>query len=116
MKALELNPRELRPELLPNFAKRFVTPSVAHIGHHLDGDIVHELVSDACAIGVSDIHINPHRDGARIRIRVDGTVFDVAHLNTEDGKMLVNQFKALANLDPIVRFNPRDAHASLRVK
>jgi general secretion pathway protein E len=31
----------------------------------------------------------------------------------EQGKWLTNQFKALANLDPIVRFTPKDSHAHL---
>lgn len=75
------------------------------------GDLTGALLEDAVILGASDIHVEPHRDGARVRLRVDGTVRDACHLNSEKGKVLVNQFKALANLDPIVRFTPRDAHA-----
>lgn len=115
MKTIDLNPRRLRPELLPVFTRRFTGSAPAEGTLHLSGSVVHELVADACAIGASDIHINPQHDGARVRIRVDGTVFDVVQVSIEEGKMLINQFKALANLDPIARFNPRDAHAAMRV-
>ncbi len=108
------NPRELRPGLLPGFSKQLQLPEAGRAGR-LNGDVVYGLVGDACALGASDIHINPHQDGCRVRVRVDGVVWDVAHLNTDDGRMLVNQFKALANLDPITRFNPRDAHATVQI-
>lgn len=105
--------RALRPELLPNFVRQVGSP--VEPGRHPGPETVHSLIEDACALGASDIHMNPHHDGTRVRVRVDGTVWDVAHLSLEQGRLLVNQFKALANLDPITRFNPRDAHASVRI-
>lgn len=109
------NPRALRPELLPLFSKRIAEAAEDPAPRPLHGDWATALVTEAASIGASDIHLNPHSDGARVRVRVDGTVWDVAHLGIDQGKMLVNQFKALGNLDPIIRFNPRDAHATVPI-
>jgi general secretion pathway protein E len=76
-------------------------------------DLPQALVRDAIKARASDIHIDPTLDGVRIRFRIDGILTDVAGLSTEQGKYLGNQFKALANLDPIVRFTPKDSHAHL---
>lgn len=73
------------------------------------------IVIDAMNHRVSDIHVEPQAASARIRFRIDGTVWDVSQLRKEAGQMVINQFKAMAGLDPIVRFTPRDAHANVRV-
>ena len=58
---------------------------------------------------VSDIHIEPQASNVRIRFRIDGIVCDVAATEKETCQLLINQFKAMAGLDPIIRFTPRDA-------
>lgn len=97
----------------PDLSPRFSAVLGAREGglHGGAGDLSDALLEDAVVLGASDIHVEPHRDGARVRMRVDGAVRDACHLSTEMGRVVVNQFKALANLDPIVRFTPRDAHA-----
>ncbi len=75
-------------------------------------DFASLLLTDAARTRTSDIHLEPRSDGTRIRFRIDRVVWDAAHLTHDQGKLLINQFKAMANLDPIVRFTPKDAHAS----
>ncbi|MGZ8900735.1 MAG: GspE/PulE family protein, partial [Limisphaerales bacterium] len=74
-------------------------------------DLVTALIGDAIAARASDIHLEPQPNGLRVRFRIDGSIFDAAALTMEDGKCLLNQFKALAELDPVTRFTPRDSHA-----
>lgn len=74
-------------------------------------DLAEMLLSDAVQARVSDIHLEPTQGGARVRFRIDGAMWDAQELAPEEYKVVVNQFKAMANLDPIVRFTPRDAHA-----
>lgn len=102
------NLRTVHPGLTPRFSA--VVQGRQGGTHPGVGDLADALLDDAVQLGASDIHVEPHRDGARVRLRLDGAVRDSCHLNTDLGKVLVNQFKALANLDPIVRFTPRDAH------
>src|SRR5688572_29608513 len=59
------------------------------------------IVQDAVLARASDIHIEPGIENTRVRFRIDGALSDVAALSTEQGKWLTNQFKALANLDPV---------------
>lgn len=114
MKQPDRHPRALRPELTPDFIK---TVQAAEENASAEGgrrnwpDLVHPLLADCHRLGASDIHVEPHHTGARARLRVDGTVWDVADLSTSAGRALVNQFKALAGLDPISRFTPQEAHA-----
>jgi general secretion pathway protein E len=107
-----LSLRTVYPELAPFFCgvlrDRTATTALNRGG---PAELAEALIEDATRLGASDIHIEPHSEGARVRIRLDGALRDICHLETDTGKMLVNQFKALANLDPIVRFTPRDAHA-----
>lgn len=74
-------------------------------------DLALALVQDAMTARASDIHLEPRDDEMRVRLRIDGAVSDVAGLTAEQGKWLTNQFKALADLDPVVRFTPKDSHA-----
>jgi general secretion pathway protein E len=66
------------------------------------------LLADAWAVSASDIHLEPHSDGLRVRLRLYGVVWDVAHVPPGPAKTLLNQFKALAGLDPVARFTPTD--------
>lgn len=68
------------------------------------------LVEDALRARASDIHIEPQTHECRLRFRIDGVVCDVANIPKEAGQLLINQFKAIAGLDPILRFTPREAH------
>lgn len=46
----------------------------------------------------SDIHIEPHRDGTRVRYRIDGVFQDVVYLPIELHDQLVSRIKVLADL------------------
>jgi len=74
-------------------------------------ELAQAAVQDAVKARATDIHISPAVDEVRVRFRIDGTICDVAALTAEQGRCLTNQFKALANLDPVARFTPKDSHA-----
>jgi general secretion pathway protein E len=71
---------------------------------------------DAFPRRVSDIHIEPQSRETRVRFRVDGRVNDVASISHQCGRFLVNQLKVRAELNPIIRFTPTDAHTSVVLK
>ncbi len=76
-------------------------------------NLANRLLLEAHDAGASDIHIEPHQNGSRLRLRIDGIVHDVIHLTKWQAKTIVNQFKAMANLDPIIRFSPKDARTTM---
>jgi len=56
----------------------------------------------------TDLHLDNHRDGMLVRMRIDGRVLDGAFLSHEQGQRLSNQFKTMAGLSPVVRFVPEE--------
>ena len=114
MKSIE--PQTLREDLAPFFHSELkrcfrseTTPE------NLQPELPKNLLIDAWHLNASDIHFEPRSTGARVRLRVDGVVWDVAELAPEETKIFLNQFKALASVDPVVRFLPGDASASFPI-
>lgn len=104
-----LGTRPIRTQL----AKRLSTVANASLQNPdsgVHGEYAVALLLDAIQARASDIHVEPLGNTARVRIRIDGSLSDVAELSAETGKILSNQIKSLAGLDPIVRFTPKDSH------
>jgi len=70
------------------------------------------LMSDAAEARASDIHIDPVEDGYRLRYRIDGAIAEITELSAEQGLKIVNQFRALARLDPIRALYPESGRFS----
>ena len=67
---------------------------------------------DAVAARASDIHLDAFAGRYRVRFRVDGVMVDVAEVAHDDGAKLVNQFRALARIDPVASQGPEDGRFS----
>lgn len=110
--------RNVQVGLMGSFLKE-LADQTAHIDSPPGADqpprLAHALLMEAAAARVSDVHIEPGKASALIRFRVDGVISDVATVTLAQARMIINQIKVLANLDPIVTFTPRDAHASYPV-
>lgn len=66
-----------------------------------DGDSGAEaLVVDAIEQKASDIHIDPHANGATVRFRIEGALLDVIQLEKELASAVVNQLKTMADINP----------------
>jgi general secretion pathway protein E len=76
-------------------------------------DLAYALILDAQRERASDVHIEPRSDDYRVRVRIDGCLHDVAVLNVPQARILLNQFKAISDVDPIVRFTPKDTRATV---
>ncbi len=67
---------------------------------------------DAIGARATDIHLDAHAGRYRVRLRIDGVIVDVAEIDHEDGAQLVNQFRALARIDPVASHGPDDGRFS----
>jgi general secretion pathway protein E len=109
--------RTFRPDLVPQFLTKLYASdeqSLALEEHTRNRpDLAQALVADALKARASDIHLEPHPSETRVRLRIDGQVLDTVNLTRPQAKSLINQFKTIANLDPIVRFAPKDSHARI---
>jgi general secretion pathway protein E len=63
----------------------------------------------------TDIHIEPKMDDVNVRIRVDGTMIDIVHLDKELGIKLLSAVKVLSDIDIAQRNIVQEGHFSARV-
>jgi type IV pilus assembly protein PilB len=70
------------------------------------------IVSQAISDKASDIHLEPHRDGMRVRFRVDGVMLDVMSLPRKVVAPLTSRMKIMANMDIAEKRAPQDNRIS----
>ena len=73
------------------------------------------LLGDAVRTGASDVHIEPQRDGVRIRFRVDGVLRDVMTVPRTAGPAMVSRLKIISGLDIAERRLPQDGRTRISV-
>jgi type II secretory ATPase GspE/PulE/Tfp pilus assembly ATPase PilB-like protein len=73
------------------------------------------LLRDAVREGATDIHLDTQLNGILVRLRIDGRVLDAVFLDKHRGQRLVNQFKAMARLSPVVRYIPEEGRITHEV-
>ena len=76
----------------------------------------HALVQRAVRDGASDIHIEPARNKARVRFRVDGVLYEVTTLRPDVIPAVVSRLKVMANLDIAERRLPQDGRIQVHTQ
>lgn len=77
-----------------------------------DEIFVSKLISEAKALGSSDIHIEVYDEKARIRLRIDGGLVEKHKLNKEEYNGLISVIKLKSGLDIAERRKPQDGRYS----
>jgi len=75
--------------------------------------VLDHLVRRAVASTASDIHIEPKRDGIRVRFRIDGVMVSQGQLPIELAPPLTTRVKVLGRMDMTERRLPQDGQFSL---
>ena len=65
--------------------------------------------------GASDIHIEPQADRFRIRVRIDGMLYELMSPKIEMHPLVVSRLKIMANLDIAERRIPQDGRVQVSV-
>lgn len=76
---------------------------------------VNEIIELALTRRATDIHLEPVRDGLRVRIRVDGILTTVRTFTLELTRPIVSRVKILASLNIAERRLPQDGRSRVRV-
>jgi type IV pilus assembly protein PilB len=76
---------------------------------------VNYLISNAIHEGASDIHIEPKEKFTRIRLRIDGVLFEMKQSPLKMHPAIVSRIKIMANLDISERRLPQDGKVSVIV-
>ncbi|HMS13645.1 MAG TPA: GspE/PulE family protein [Microthrixaceae bacterium] len=74
--------------------------------------VVNRIVTQGVRSRASDIHIEPHADGVRVRFRVDGALTDAIRLPPKMGTPIASRIKVLADLNIVERRRPQDGQFS----
>lgn len=73
------------------------------------------IVSQAIQDRASDIHIEPQKDGIRVRYRVDGVMLEAMKLPRKVVAPLSSRFKIISNMDIAEKRVPQDNRISVNV-
>ncbi len=77
--------------------------------------LVSSLISEAVTSRASDIHVEPHAQGVRVRLRVDGELKETMELPRALGRQVTSRLKIMSALDIAERRLPQDGRAAARV-
>jgi len=78
--------------------------------------VVNQIINQAIRLGVSDIHLEPHRKEMKVRFRIDGMLQDVMSPPKAVAAALASRVKILANMDIAEGRLPQDGHIHLRAE
>ena len=99
---------EVDIDLVPDFAER----EVEEIAEMAEGspviNLTNRILLKAIRDGVSDIHIEPDRNKFRVRVRIDGVMYELMSPKAEMHPAVVSRLKVMANLDIAERRIPQD--------
>ena len=77
--------------------------------------LVNTLLRRAVSAGASDLHVEPHEDGLRIRMRVDGFLQVAMDRSDVPVRRIVSRLKVMAGLDIAETRLPQDGRIPLRL-
>ncbi|PCH98379.1 MAG: type II secretion system protein GspE [Rhodobacteraceae bacterium] len=77
--------------------------------------LVNQLLRRAVSAGASDLHIEPHEAGLRVRMRIDGFLQTVLDRSDVPVKRVISRLKVMASLDIAETRLPQDGRIALRM-
>ena len=77
-------------------------------------DALVKVLIDALTLKVSDVHLEPGREGVQLRYRVDGILYDIARISEEVGRRIVGRLKLLASLKLNIKAQPQDGRFTIK--
>lgn len=78
-------------------------------------EVLEILIKKSLDLRASDLHIDPLKDGVRLRLRVDGSLHDFSHLEKQIYSELISRIKILAMLPIDEHSKPQDGRFRLNI-
>jgi type IV pilus assembly protein PilB len=79
-------------------------------------DVLSIVIAAALKLSSSDIHIEAEEQGIAVRLRVDGILQDIATLQKEQWKKIINRIKLIAGLKLNITDKPQDGRFTIYQK
>ena len=77
-------------------------------------DLVAHILDRACECRATDVHIDPHEKGMRIRFRIDGQLQDVLDLDPSASAPMISRLKVMSNLNIVDRKHSQDGRITIQ--
>jgi general secretion pathway protein E/type IV pilus assembly protein PilB len=78
--------------------------------------LVNRLFADALKQRASDIHLEPHAGGLRVRLRIDGVLRTVADQPPHLSAPLLSRLKVMGSMDIAERRKPQDGRIAIEIE
>ena len=79
-------------------------------------EIVNEIIVDAVNKNASDIHFDPSKKNIKVRIRIDGILFDYAIIPNEFKKNMISRIKMISGMNIMETRLPQDGAIKTRLQ
>jgi type IV pilus assembly protein PilB len=79
-------------------------------------NIVNLLIAEAARKDASDIHIEPYENEFRVRLRIDGVLYDIVKLPMKYKEAVVSRIKVLSRMDIAEKRLPQDGRIKIQMK
>jgi type II secretory ATPase GspE/PulE/Tfp pilus assembly ATPase PilB-like protein len=96
-----------------NFSRTSVQPALDALGEQNASNVFEIVMAAAVALSASDVHIDGVVDGGRVRMRIDGILYDIATLNEHMERLILSRVKLLSGLKLNISKTPQDGNFSL---
>ncbi len=79
-------------------------------------DVLNVILWGGLCLNASDIHIEPEETGAKLRLRLDGVLYDLSSIPAKSFSGLLSRIKLLSTLKLNITDRPQDGRFSLNVE
>lgn len=108
--SFELSKGETQFQSLQDFAQKLSRAEKETIAAQLK-----VVMGGAIALNASDVHIEPEEERARIRVRLDGVLHDVAFISLKTFEQLLSRVKLLSGMKLNIRDKPQDGRFTVQL-
>ncbi len=77
--------------------------------------LVNMLLFQALKLRASDIHLQPYPDHLKVRMRIDGVLYDTDQIPKKAQEAIISRVKVMGKMDIAERRLPQDGRASIRI-
>lgn len=102
-----------QPQPNQPFTRTSVQPALDALGEQNASNVFDIVMASSIALGASDVHIDATTDGARVRMRIDGILYDVATLNDHMERLILSRVKLLSGLKLNISGTPQEGNFTL---
>lgn len=116
IKNLDILRVSLEGEDLEQFEKNFEALRKINSAEIQITEIIEIVLAGATKLRGSDVHIEPHENGARLRYRIDGILQEIGDIPSPVYRLLLARIKMLGNMKINVRDRAQDGHFFVSVE